>query len=161
MLWPSGKLDVIFRNIKKNSSQTTCSVLILSAVDPDAVCATRTLTDLFKLESISYKQEPVVGYDDMLKKYNDCVNKSGNSIKSIVTINCGGAVNLSKFFNLKPGISFPIQFCRERDTILNQTTKKLLKNSRLNGWTKNLYTSLMFHTTRSRSFFKMWFLTIH
>lgn len=92
MLWPKEQLDELYKEIKENAVRGSCSVLLLVALDCDALCATRILTvrllaprpvllpkyddarvaganmqTLFRCDNIAYKIKPVSGYSDVTR----------------------------------------------------------------------------------------------
>ena len=76
------------------------TVLLLVAPDCDALCTTRILTSLLKADRIQYKVKPVSGYSDIAAA-NEAYIRHSDELRSIVLINCGGRVNLSKTLDLK------------------------------------------------------------
>jgi cell division control protein 45 len=99
MLWSRGKYDVAYNQIKQDSLRGGCTVLILVAQSTDALCACRILAFLLRSDDISYKIEPVCGYDSM-RETNETVVVDNEEIRSVVTLGCGGIVNLKEMFAL-------------------------------------------------------------
>lgn len=64
------RLAEVFDRIRRDASLSkeegsSCSVLIMSAVTVDALCATRILMSVLTAEYIQFKLEPVLGYEDV------------------------------------------------------------------------------------------------
>jgi cell division control protein 45 len=68
-------------------------ILLISAVDLDAICATKILQGLFKADHIEYTLVPVETKDEMRMAYEDY----RDTIKNIVLVGCGGAMELLGF----------------------------------------------------------------
>jgi cell division control protein 45 len=75
-------------------------VLVFVAPDCDALCSCKILTSLLKSKHIGSFIRPVSGYDD-LRDANEQLVKGKTDLRVIVLINCGGIVDLDKFFDLE------------------------------------------------------------
>lgn len=75
------------------------TVLILVAPDCDALCSCHILTALLKGDRIQYKVKPVAGYSDIAEVKKIYIDTS-EDLKSIIMLNCGSRMNLTKVFNL-------------------------------------------------------------
>lgn len=101
MLWPREEFHTAYNQIKHDSIQHGgCSILILVAMDVDALCACEILTRLFKSDFMSYSLQAVRGYDDV-RRITDMrfcdengQTKEHTEIRSFVLLNCGAIVNL-------------------------------------------------------------------
>uniref|UniRef100_K3X454 Uncharacterized protein n=1 Tax=Globisporangium ultimum (strain ATCC 200006 / CBS 805.95 / DAOM BR144) TaxID=431595 RepID=K3X454_GLOUD len=68
MLWPREEFHAAYGQIKHDGIKSGgCSVLVLVAMDVDALCACEILTSLFKADFLSYSLLAVRGYDDILR----------------------------------------------------------------------------------------------
>ncbi|XP_020295211.1 cell division control protein 45 homolog isoform X2 [Pseudomyrmex gracilis] len=64
--------------------------LLLVNFDIDAICACRILQQLFKNDHVIYTLVPVRGVQDMINAFEE----NCDEIKNVVTINCGGTLDL-------------------------------------------------------------------
>lgn len=71
-------------------------ILIMCALDVDAICACRILQFLLESHNLQYSIAPVASVDNLSKSFEEY----RNSVDSIVTINFGNLINIPKF--LKP-----------------------------------------------------------
>ena len=80
-------------------------VLILVALEPDAVCACRILTALLKRDYISHKIQPVSGYDDLARAGETMVSKmktqNGGDGGVVICLGVGGLVDMSTVLGLE------------------------------------------------------------
>ena len=80
------------------------AVLILTALDPDALCACRILTSLLKRDYIAHKIEPIAGYADLEKAGETMVRpmqiQQGGSGGVVVCLGVGGLVDMSHTLGL-------------------------------------------------------------
>ncbi|KHN96053.1 CDC45 family [Metarhizium album ARSEF 1941] len=90
--------------------QTTCHplsppVLILVALEPDALCGCRILTRLLKHDYIPHKIQPVAGYSDLEKAGKELVmpmmESHGGSGGVVVCLGVGGMVDLGPLLGLE------------------------------------------------------------
>jgi cell division control protein 45 len=103
MLWPREEFHAAYGQIKHDALQTGgSSVLVLVALDVDALCASAILTSLFKADFVSYALLPVRGYEDIVRIRDARIaTPSGASeLRSIVMINCGAIVNIAQLLQL-------------------------------------------------------------
>jgi cell division control protein 45 len=103
MLWPSNKLNVAFRQIKKSSESCEDTIgglctLILSSIEADSVCACQLIVEAFKSEDITYSLKPVRGFDDVSTILTQRLQE--RTLKSVILINCGGTIDLTKHFGV-------------------------------------------------------------
>lgn len=54
-----------YTRIKQSSLSGTCAVLILVALDVDALCACRMLASLLKVDFIPFQIRPIAGWSDL------------------------------------------------------------------------------------------------
>ena len=102
MLFPSDKLHVAFRQIKKTSGHNGLSTLILATLEPDSVCASKLLAEALKSENILYTLRAVKGLSDLDRVLRPLLETA--CFKNIILINCGGSIDLTaRFENLLEG----------------------------------------------------------
>ncbi|KAJ5491373.1 hypothetical protein N7539_002940 [Penicillium diatomitis] len=79
-------------------------VLILVALEPDALCACRILTALLKRDYIPHKIQPVAGYGDLARAGEELVQPmqttNGGSGGVVICLGVGGLVDLGEILNL-------------------------------------------------------------
>ena len=79
-------------------------VLIISSLEPDAICACRILTSLLKRDYIPHKIQPVSGYADLAQAGQDLVKplryEEGNG-KTVICLGVGALVDLSNLLGLE------------------------------------------------------------
>ncbi|KAL4975621.1 CDC45 family [Aspergillus desertorum] len=79
-------------------------VLILAALEPDALCACRILTALLKRDYIPHKIHPVAGYGDLARAGEELVRpmqtSNGGSGGVVVCLGVGGLVDLAEILGL-------------------------------------------------------------
>ncbi|KAL0592480.1 hypothetical protein ABG067_000044 [Albugo candida] len=107
MLWPREEFVAAYNQIKHDSIQHGgCSILILVAMDVDALCASEILTQLFKADFMSFSLVAVHGYDDIQRigngRFHDENGKvrEDTDLRSVIFVNCGAIVNVSSLFQL-------------------------------------------------------------
>ncbi|KAK5660408.1 hypothetical protein OQA88_12951 [Cercophora sp. LCS_1] len=97
------KLYLHLRNTRHTSSPP---VLILVALEPDALCACRILTRLFKHDYIPHKIQPVAGYADLERVGREHVSPMmetrGGSGGFVVCLGVGGMADLGAVLGLEP-----------------------------------------------------------
>ncbi|PVV04083.1 hypothetical protein BB560_001436 [Smittium megazygosporum] len=76
-----------------------CSVLVLVANDPDALCAARILFSILKHDFITYQMVPVSSYVDVTKCNKQLIEPSPD-LRTVILINCGATVDLQEFIKL-------------------------------------------------------------
>ncbi|DBA01874.1 TPA: hypothetical protein N0F65_006022 [Lagenidium giganteum] len=108
MLWPREEFHAAYGQIKHDGIQTGgCSVLILVAMDVDALCACEIVTSLLKADFLSYTMLAVKGYEDLKRiRYERIRGPDGSihndDLRSVILINCGAIVNVSELLALPP-----------------------------------------------------------
>nr|CCA16133.1 cell division control protein 45 putative [Albugo laibachii Nc14]CCA25094.1 cell division control protein 45 putative [Albugo laibachii Nc14] len=107
MLWPREEFLTAYNQIKHDSIQHGgCSILILVAMDVDALCASEILTQLLKADFLSFSLVAVHGYDDIQRigtarfHDEDGMAREDTDLRSIILINCGAIVDVSSLFQL-------------------------------------------------------------
>ncbi|KAL3658538.1 hypothetical protein V7S43_016422 [Phytophthora oleae] len=108
MLWPREEFHAAYGQIKHDALQSSgsCSVLILVALDVDALCAAEILTRLLRADMLSYSLLAVRGYEDVLQAREtrirgaDGALRGGGELRSVVMLNCGAIVDVAKLLAL-------------------------------------------------------------
>ncbi|XP_077995544.1 cell division control protein 45 homolog [Glandiceps talaboti] len=100
-------------------------VLVLVALDVDAICACRILQSLFQCDHVEYTLVPITGRQDLEKAYLE----HSESFQHVVMINCGA--NIDILDTLQPAENVMFYICdshRPIDlvNIYNETQVKLL-----------------------------------
>ncbi|KAI7868943.1 CDC45 family [Spinellus fusiger] len=90
-----------YKEIKQDASEGNCIIFIAS--DVDSICACKIFQALLKGDMIQHKIVPVSGYKD-LENANEKLIKRDSDLRSIVMINCGGAIELNEFFRDIPNV---------------------------------------------------------
>lgn len=104
-MWPREEFHAAYGQIKHDALQSGgTSVLILVALDVDALCASAILTSLLKADFVSYTLLPVRGYEDIVRIRDSRITPqdsgSDGDLRSIVMINCGAIVNVTQLLQL-------------------------------------------------------------
>ncbi|KAI9010687.1 CDC45 family [Hyaloraphidium curvatum] len=90
----------LYDQIRKDAVHNRDSpVIIFAANDVDALCAARILQALLAADQVKNTLIPVSGYTDLAAESAKHVENKAE-LRSIVTINCGGMVDLKEFFSL-------------------------------------------------------------
>ncbi|KAG6612927.1 cell division control protein 45 [Phytophthora cinnamomi] len=112
MLWPREEFHAAYGQIKHDALQSGggCSVLVLVALDVDALCAAEILTRLLRADLLSYSLLAVRGYEDVLQARETRVRgadgtlRGGGELRSVVLLNCGAIVDVAKLLALPPHV---------------------------------------------------------
>ncbi|RLN98861.1 hypothetical protein BBJ28_00008028 [Nothophytophthora sp. Chile5] len=110
MLWPREEFHAAYGQIKHDALQSGggCSVLLLVALDVDALCACEILTRLLRADFLSYSLLAVRGYEDVLRAREtrirgaDGAVRGSGELRSVVMLNCGAIVNVVELLALPP-----------------------------------------------------------
>ncbi|KAF2436558.1 DNA replication initiation factor-like protein Cdc45 [Tothia fuscella] len=105
MYLPRNLISHLYAQLQKNYHLTSPPVLILVSLDPDALCACRILTALFKRDYIQHKIEPISGYGDLTaageKHVQPMRTTNGGSGGIVVCLGVGGLVDLEAILGLE------------------------------------------------------------
>ena len=105
MYLPRKHISLLYEDLFKKHHPMAPQVLILVALEPDALCACRILTTLFKRDFIGHKIQPVSGYDDLAKVGETLISKmktqNGGAGGVVVCLGVGGLVDLSNILGLE------------------------------------------------------------
>lgn len=105
MYLPRNLISHLYSNLVKSHHPLSPPVLILVALEPDALCACRILACLLKRDYIPHKIQPTAGYGDLAKAGKDLVRPmrlaEGGSGGVVVCLGVGGLVDLESVLGLE------------------------------------------------------------
>jgi cell division control protein 45 len=106
MYLPRQLISKLYVHLQQTRHPLSPPVLILVALEPDALCACRILTRLLKHDYIPHKIQPVAGYADLEKAGRELVvpmmESQGGSGGVVVCLGVGGMVDLGPLLGLEP-----------------------------------------------------------
>ncbi|KAH6607727.1 hypothetical protein Trco_004040 [Trichoderma cornu-damae] len=106
MYLPRSLISKLYSHLQHTRHPLSPPVLILAALEPDALCACRILTRLLKHDYIPHKIQPVAGYSDLEKAGRELVapmmESQGGSGGVVVCLGVGGMVDLGPLLGLEP-----------------------------------------------------------
>ncbi|KAL7963005.1 CDC45 family [Trichoderma compactum] len=106
MYLPRSLISKLYSHLQNTRHPLSPAVLILVALEPDALCACRILTRLLKHDYIPHKIQPVAGYNDLEKAGRELVvpmmESQGGSGGVVVCLGVGGMVDLGPLLGLEP-----------------------------------------------------------
>jgi cell division control protein 45 len=98
MYLPRSLLSTLYLHLQRTHHPLSPPVLILVALEPDALCGCRILTSLLKRDYIPHKIQPIAGYGDLEKTGRTIVRpmmeSEGGSGGVVVCLGVGGLVDL-------------------------------------------------------------------
>jgi cell division control protein 45 len=104
MYLPRSLIGHLYGQLLRSHHPLSPPVLILVALEPDALCACRILTTLLKRDYIPHKIQPVAGYADLARAGEELVRPmrttDGGSGGVVVCLGVGGLVDLSEILHL-------------------------------------------------------------
>lgn len=104
MYLPRGLISHLYVQLLRSHHPLSPPVLILVALEPDALCACRILTTLLKRDYIAHKIQPIAGYGDLARAGQELVRPlrttEGGSGGVVVCLGVGGLVDLSEILCL-------------------------------------------------------------
>ena len=104
MYLPRALISHLYQHLRRTYHALSPPVLILVALEPDALCACRILTALLKRDYIQHKIQPVAGYGDLSQAGTNLVQpmrtQQGGSGGLVVCLGVGGLVDLSAILGL-------------------------------------------------------------
>ncbi|ERF75261.1 hypothetical protein EPUS_00053 [Endocarpon pusillum Z07020] len=104
MYLPRDLISHLYTNLLRTHHRLSPPVLILAALEPDALCACRVLTALFKRDYISHKIQPVSGYGDLTRAANELIHpmksSEGGTGGVVVCLGVGALVDLRELLGL-------------------------------------------------------------
>ncbi|KAK3944877.1 putative cell division control protein 45 [Diplogelasinospora grovesii] len=106
MYLPRGLISKLYLHLQNTRHPLSPPVLILVALEPDALCACRILTRLLKHDYIPHKIQPVAGYADLERVGRELVSPMmetrGGAGGVVVCLGVGGMVDLGTVLGLEP-----------------------------------------------------------
>jgi cell division control protein 45 len=106
MYLPRQLISKLYVHLQQTRHPLSPPVLVLVALEPDALCACRILTRLLKHDYIPHKIQPVAGYTDLEKAGRELVmpmmESQGGSGGVVVCLGVGGMVDLGPLLGLEP-----------------------------------------------------------
>ena len=104
MYLPRELISHLYTNLLRTHHRLSPPVLVLAALEPDALCACRILTALFKRDYISHKIQPVSGYGDLSRAANHLIHpmrtSEGGTGGVVVCLGVGALVDLRDVLGL-------------------------------------------------------------
>ena len=107
MYLPRSIISHLYTHLLRTHHPLSPPVLLLVSLDPDALCACRILTSLFKRDYIPHKIQPISGYGDLARAGEELVRPmrtiDGGSGGVVVCLGVGGLVDLESILGLEVG----------------------------------------------------------
>ena len=104
MYLPRSLISLLYQQLVRNHHPLFPPILILVALEPDALCACRILTALLKRDYIAHKIQPISGYGDLERAGQSMVHpmriQNGGIGGLVVCLGVGGLVDLSTVLGL-------------------------------------------------------------
>lgn len=105
MYLPRSLLSTLYLNLQRTHHPLSPPVLILVALEPDALAGCRILTNLLKRDYIPHKIQPVAGYGDLEKAGRDVVKpmmeSQGGTGGVVVCLGVGGLIDLGALLGIE------------------------------------------------------------
>ena len=106
MYLPRSLISKLYLHLQNTRHPLSPPVLVLVALEPDALCACRILTRLLKHDYIPHKIQPVAGYADLERLGKELVSpmmeSNGGAGGVVVCLGVGGMVDLGAILGLEP-----------------------------------------------------------
>ncbi|KAM3563188.1 hypothetical protein ARSEF4850_002439 [Beauveria asiatica] len=106
MYLPRSLISKLYLHLQNSRHPLSPPVLILVALEPDALCGCRILTRLLKHDYIPHKIQPISGYADLEKAGKELVvpmmQSQGGAGGLVVCLGVGGMVDLGPLLGLEP-----------------------------------------------------------
>ncbi|KAF1833753.1 CDC45-like protein [Decorospora gaudefroyi] len=104
MYLPRNLIAHLYQNLIKRTHAAAPPVLLLVALEPDALCACRILTALLKRDYIPHKIQPISGYGDLSRAAEELVRPmrttDGGSGGVVICLGVGGMVDMEEILGL-------------------------------------------------------------
>jgi cell division control protein 45 len=105
MYLPRSLIGKLYTHLVRTRHLLSPTILILVALEPDALCACRILTTLLKRDYIPHKIKPIAGYADLANAGKDLVqpmrSSDGGSGGVVICLGVGGLVDLEQMLGLE------------------------------------------------------------
>lgn len=106
MYLPRSLISKLYTHLQNSRHPLSPPVLILVALEPDALCGCRILTRLLKHDYIPHKIQPISGYADLEKAGKELVvpmmESRGGAGGLVICLGVGGMVDLGPLLGLEP-----------------------------------------------------------
>jgi cell division control protein 45 len=106
MYLPRSLISKLYLHLQNTRHPLSPPVLVLVALEPDALCACRILTRMLKHDYIPHKIQPVAGYTDLERVGRELVapmmETRGGAGGVVVCLGVGGMVDLGAVLGLEP-----------------------------------------------------------
>ncbi|RKU47512.1 hypothetical protein DL546_003992 [Coniochaeta pulveracea] len=106
MYLPRSLISKLYLHLQNTRHPLSPPVLVLVALEPDALCACRILTRMLKHDYIPHKIQPVAGYTDLERVGRELVSpmmeSRGGAGGVVVCLGVGGMVDLGTVLGLEP-----------------------------------------------------------
>lgn len=104
MYLPRSLISHLYQHLLRTHHSQSPPVLVLVSLEPDALCACRILSALFKRDYIPHSIHPISGYNDLTAAGEDLVQpmttQKGGSGGIVVCLGVGGMVDMSTMLGL-------------------------------------------------------------
>lgn len=104
MYLPRSLIAHLYQNLIKRTHAAAPPVLLLVALEPDALCACRILAALLKRDYIPHKIQPIAGYGDLSRAADELVRPmqttEGGSGGVVVCLGVGGMVDMEEILGM-------------------------------------------------------------
>jgi len=104
MYLPRHLIAHLYQNLVKRTHAAAPPVLLLVALEPDALCACRILTALLKRDYIPHKIQPISGYGSLSRAAEELVRpmrtSEGGSGGVVVCLGVGGMIDMEELLGL-------------------------------------------------------------
>lgn len=105
MYLPRSIISHLYTHLLRNLQPLSPPVLILAALETDALCACRILTALLRRDYIPHKIQPVAGYADLARASQELIapmkTTEGGNGGIVVCLGVGGLVDLAELLGLE------------------------------------------------------------
>ncbi len=106
MYLPRSLISKLYTHLQNSRHPLSPPVLILVALEPDALCGCRILTRLLKHDYIPHKIQPISGYADLEKAGKELVvpmmQSQGGAGGLVICLGVGGMIDLGPLLGLEP-----------------------------------------------------------
>ena len=104
MYLPRALISKLYKHLISRNHSLSPAILILVALEPDALCACRILTALLKRDYIPHKIQPISGYDDLANIGQRLVQpmrvQNGGEGGTVICLGVGSLIDISQILGL-------------------------------------------------------------
>ena len=105
MYLPRSLISTLYLHLQRTHHPLSPPVLILVALEPDALCGCRILTHLLKRDYIPHKIQPIAGYGDVERTGRNVIRpmmeSEGGSGGVVVCLGVGGMMDLGSLLGIE------------------------------------------------------------